>query len=151
MGNSGSNIRQIGCLATSVAILIAKSGVPTNIPNFNPGTFVEFLNKNGGFAAGGNFIWRSAQKAAPSFRYQGTIRVAGMSQAQKLAKIRELVNTPGVYVVAEVKGNTGQHWVAIDSVNGNTINMMDPGSNSTNMWQQYNWNNTSTLAFFKVS
>ena len=151
MGNSGKTIRQIGCLATSVAIQIAKSGVSTKISNFNPGTFVQFLNQNGGFAAGGNFVWNSAQKAAPSFRYQGKVSVAGMSQSQKLAKIRELVNTPGVYVVAEVKGNTGQHWVAIDSVNGNTVNMMDPGSSSTNMWQKYNWVNTSTLAYFKVS
>ena len=151
MGNSGSTIRQIGCLATSVAIQIAKSGVPTKIDNFNPGTFVQFLNQNGGFAAGGNFVWRSAEKAAPSFKYQGRISVSGMSQSQKLAKIRELVGTNGVYVVAEVKGNTGQHWVAIDSVNGSTITMMDPGSSSTNMWQKYNWVNTSTLAYFKVS
>ena len=150
MGNSGKTISQIGCLVTSVSMLIAKSGVSTNIANFNPGTFVQFLNSNGGFASGGNFVWRSASKAAPSFQYQGKVSVAGMSQAQKLAKIQELVNTNGVYVVAEVKGKTGQHWVAIDSVNGNTVNMMDPGSRSTNMWAQYNWVNTSTLAYFKV-
>ena len=56
----------------------------------------------------------------------------------------------GYYVVAEVKGNTGQHWVAIDAVQGETIVMMDPGSSSTDMWGQYNWRNTSTLAWYKV-
>ena len=150
MGNSGRTIAQIGCLVTSVATQIARSGVSTNIPNFNPGTFVQFLNKNGGFASGGNFIWRAATKAAPSFQYQGTVSVSGMSKEQKLMKIQELVNQKGVYVVAEVKGNTGQHWVAVTAVSGSTIQMIDPGSKATNMWSQYNWANTSSLAYYRV-
>ena len=56
----------------------------------------------------------------------------------------------GVYAVCEVKGNTGQHWVAIDAVEGSTIRMMDPSTNSTDMWGQYNWANTSRIAYFKV-
>ncbi len=151
LGGSGQTIRQIGCLVTSVSMLIAKSGVQTNISDFNPGTFVEFLNSHGGFVSGGNFVWGVTSQAAPSFKYQGQISVAGMSRESKLAKIKELTSQSGVYVVAEVKGNTGQHWVAIDSVNGNTVNMMDPGSASTDMWAQYNWANTSTLAYYKVS
>ena len=151
LGGSGKTIKQIGCLVTSVSMLIAKSGVQTNISDFNPGTFVEFLNSHGGFVSGGNFVWGVATQAAPSFKYQGQISVAGMSREQKLSKIKELTSQQGVYVVAEVKGNTGQHWVAIDSVSGNTVNMMDPGSSSTDMWGQYNWANTSTLAYYKVS
>ena len=152
MGDSGKTIGQIGCLVTSVSMQIARSGVETKITNFNPGTFVQFLNQNGGFSSGGNFIWASATKIAPTFRYQGMVRVSGMSQQEKLAKISELVNMKDVYVVAEVKGSTGQHWVAIDSVTGGTIKMMDPGSKSgnNNMWSKYNWQNTSTLAYYKV-
>lgn len=151
LGNSGKTIKQIGCLATSVAILIAKSGVETNIQgDFNPGTFVEYLNQNNGFVSGGNFVWASATKAAPNFVYQGQISVSGYTKAQKLNKIVELLNA-GYYVVAEVKGNTGQHWVAIDTVQDSTVIMMDPGSSSTDMWGQYNWQNTSTLAYFKAN
>ncbi len=152
MGNSGKNIHQIGCLVTSVSMLIAKSGVEVNpsISPFNPGTFVEFLNKNGGFSSGGNFNWSAATAAAPSFVYRGKISVAGMSREQKLRRIQELLSQKGVYVVAEVKGNTGQHWVAIDSVSGSVVNMMDPASQSTDMWAQYNWANTSTLAYYQV-
>ena len=150
MGNSGKTIRQIGCLATSVSILIAKSGLPTNIEgDFNPGTFVEFLNRNGGFVSGGNFVWGAATKACPGFIYQGQINIHSYSRQQKLNKIKEMLSA-GYYVVAEVKGNTGQHWVAIDAVQGETIVMMDPGSSSTDMWGQYNWRNTSTLAWYKV-
>lgn len=151
MGNSGRTLCNIGCLVTSVSMQIAKSGVPTNISNFNPGTFVEFLNKNGGFVSGGNFVWAGATKAAPSFVYQGSVSVLGMTKQQKLDKLKSLVSQPGVYVVAEVKGNTGQHWVAIDGINGDTINMLDPSSSSNDMWGYYNWANTSTFAYYRVN
>ena len=55
IGSSGKSIGDIGCNVTSVAMLIAKSGVSTNISDFNPGTFVEALNSNGGFDSYGNF------------------------------------------------------------------------------------------------
>lgn len=149
MGRSGRTVRQIGCLVTSISMLIAKSGVPTVIPNFNPGTFVQHLNSHGGFDGGGNFQWASVSTAAPTFRWVNKISVAGYSRQQKLNKIVELLNQ-GYYVVAEVKGNTGQHWVAIDAVHGSTIIMMDPGSSATDMWAKYNWVNTSALSYFKV-
>lgn len=148
IGNSGKNIRQVGCLATSVAILIAKSNVPTKVENFNPGTFVEYLSKNGGFS-GANFNWASTSKIAPSFQSQNLYNISGYSQQQKFNKINELLND-GCYLVAEVMGNTGQHWVAIDGISGSTILMMDPGSSNTNMWDEYYWGNTSRLGCYKV-
>ncbi|MBQ6404771.1 MAG: hypothetical protein IJJ63_01835 [Bacilli bacterium] len=151
LGNSGKTIKQIGCLATSVAIQIARSGVQTSIADFNPGTFVQKLNKVGGFVSGGNFYWPSTKNVAPSFIFQDRIDVSGFSKEQKLNKIKELTSQKGIYVVAEVKGSTGQHWVAIDSVNGDKVTMMDPGSKSTDLWGEYNWANTSTLAYFKAS
>ena len=152
VGNSGTTLGRIGCLVTSVAIQIARSGVPTNISNFNPGTFVEYLNRNGGFSAGGNFNWSAAEKAAPTFRYAGRVSLSGMTREQKLARIRQITSMAGVYAVCEVRGNTGQHWVAIDRVDGNRIIMNDPGGNTGNdMWAYYNWANTSTLVYYKVS
>ena len=151
MGNSGQTLAQIGCLVTSVSIQMARSGVQTSINPLNPGTFVEFLNNNGGIAGGGNFVWASPQKAAPNFVYQGQDSVAGLSRDQKLNKIKELTSQQGVYVVAEVKGNTGQHWVAVEGVNGSSVQMIDPASDNKDMWDQYNWANTSILAYYKVS
>ena len=151
MGTSGRTLKEIGCLVTSVSMLIAKSGVETVIEgDFNPGTFVQFLNANGGIDSGGNFYWHVATKAAPSFKYMGQIGVSGQSRTQKLNQIKDLLNA-GYYVVAEVKGPTGQHWVAIDAVQGDNIVMMDPGSSSNNMWERYPWSNTSTLAYYQVA
>lgn len=148
LGSSSHTICSAGCLVTSVAMQIAKSGVPVNISNFNPGTFVQFLNKNGGFT-GANFYWGTTSKVAPSFKYQDKVYVSGYSKEQKLNEIKKLLDK-GAYVVAEVKGNTGQHWVAIDAISGDNVIMMDPASQSTNMWSQYNWKNTSTLAYYMV-
>ena len=151
MGNSGYTIADIGCLVTSVSMQIAKSGLPTpEIKNFNPGTFVQFLNTHGGFAGGGNFIWAGATAAAPGFNYQGQIYVLGWSREAKLNKLKELVSDSHNYVVAEVKGNTGQHWVAIDAVQGDNIVMMDPGLQATDLWSTHPWYNTSTFAYYRV-
>lgn len=150
VGSSGKTIKQIGCLATSVAIQIARSGVPTVIQgDFNPGTFVQYLNSHGGFAGGGNFLWNSATMVAPSFKFQSKTPVSGYSKDQKYNTLSSLINQ-GCYVVAEVKGNTGQHWVAIDTVANGEVTMMDPGSSATNLWAKYNWVNTSNFACFKV-
>ena len=150
MGNSGKTLKQIGCLVTSISIQIARSGVPTNIQGeFNPGSFVEYLNTHGGFAGGGNLLWAGVSKAAPTFVYQGKKHVLGYSRGAKYQTLTELLNQ-GYYVVAEVKGNTGQHWVAVLATEGGEVTMADPGSAGTSMWHQYNWGNTSTFAYFKA-
>ena len=152
LGASGKNIQQIGCAATSVSILIAKSGVPTTVSPLNPGTFVEKLSQNGGFGSGsclGCINWGVASAVAPSFRFVGRKYVLGFSLTEKLDTLIDLLNQ-GYYVVAEVKGNTGEHWVAIDRIQGNDVIMMDPGSTGTNLWKTYNWRNTSTYIYYRV-
>lgn len=153
LGNSSATIQSAGCLATSVAILIAKSGVSTTVSgDFNPGSFVQKLNSTGGFDKRGNFNWGKVSTAAPNFIYQGNQNIANQSKSAKLNSIQSLLNS-GYYVVAEVKGGggNGQHWVAIDSVSSNTVHMFDPGSTATNLWQEYNWKNTSRLGYFKAN
>ena len=41
IGNTNSTLGQIGCLVTSISILIEKSSCNTTITPFNPGTFLE--------------------------------------------------------------------------------------------------------------
>lgn len=151
LGKSGQNIGQIGCLVTSLAIQIAKSKVNTNMNTFNPGTFVESLNKINAFSNGGGLSnYTSVSQVIPGFDYVGYKSLSGLSREQKLATIKDILNQ-GYYPVCEVKGNTGQHWVAIDKVEGDNIIMMDPGSSANNLWNQYNWSNTSKIVYYKTS
>ena len=150
IGNTNKTIAGVGCLATSISMLIAKSQVETTVDgDFNPGSFVKRLNQTGGFS-GALLNWSAVSNAAPNFKFVQKISVAGQSKTQKLQQIRNLVNQ-GYYVVVEVKGNTGEHWVAVDSVDGDKVTMMDPGSQATDMWNRYNWSNTSTVAYFRVT
>lgn len=150
IGTSSETIGSVGCLATSVSMLIAKSGVATTVNgDFNPGTFVQKLNQTGGFT-GALLLWNAVSNAAPNFVFQNKVSIDGQTQQQKLATIQNLLNQ-GYYVVAQVKGYDGEHWVAIDGVEGNRILMMDPGSQSTDMWNEYIPSNTIELAYFQVT
>ena len=152
IGNTNSTIGNIGCLVTSIAILIEKSGVPTpNIEPFNPGTFVETLNKNGGFDERGNLYYGPISKVVPNFKYVGNVNLRGKSRSEKLALITQYVNA-GYFVTEEVKGATpgNQHWVAVTGVNGNNVIMVDPASNQTDMWSAYEWSKSSQFNYFNA-
>ena len=152
IGNTNSTIGNIGCLVTSIAILIEKSGVPTpNIEPFNPGTFVEALNKNGCFDERGNLYYGPISKDVPNFKYVGNVNLRGKSRNEKLALITQYVNA-GYFVTEEVKGATpgNQHWVAVTGVNGNNVIMVDPASNQTDMWSAYEWSKSSQFNYFKA-
>ena len=148
LGSSSTTIARSGCTITSIAMQIKRSGVDTsNVPgDFNPGSFVEALNKINGFSENGGIKWAKVTELVPHFKYVTTLDVRGNTQEEKLNKLKDLVGK-GYYVIAEVKGATqnNEHWVAVDQVIGNKVTMMDPASSSTNMWSKYD---PSKAAFF---
>ena len=151
IGNSDRTIGQVGCLVTSIAILIKKSGVPTpNIAPFNPGTFVTALNNVYAFD-GANLMYAPISKVVPNFQYGGKVYLTGKTKSEKLYEIKKYSEN-GYLMAIEVLGatDTAQHWVALDRVNNNTIIMIDPGSDSIDMWKTYDWNLTTQFVYFKV-
>ena len=151
IGNTSSTVGRIGCLVTSIAILIEKSGVNTTISPFNPGTFVEALNKNGGFDGNGNLQYAAVSKAVPGFKYVGNVNLRGKSRSEKLATISQYFSQ-GYYLTAEVKGATqgSQHWVAITGVDSVNVMMVDPASSQTIMWNAYEVAKTTQFNYFKA-
>ena len=81
----GGTIGGIGCLVTSVAIQIARSGTKVTSSSFDPGVFVKSLNKHGGFAGGGNYTWTGHQKIAPNWK-TGDSKSVNISSTAALAK-----------------------------------------------------------------
>ena len=152
IGNTSSTVGRIGCLVTSIAILIEKSGVNTTISPFNPGTFVEALNKNGGFDGYGNLQYAAVNKAVPGFEYVGNVNLREKSRSEKLATISQYFSQ-GYYLTAEVKGATqgSQHWVAITGVDSVNVMMVDPASSQTIMWNAYEVGKTTQFNYFKVN
>ena len=152
IGNTNSTVGKIGCLVTSIAILIEKSGVNTTISPFNPGTFVEALNKNGGFDSGGNLQYAAVSKAVPGFSYVGNVNLRGKSRSEKLATIAQYFSQ-GYFITAEVKGATpgNQHWVAVTGIDSVNVMMVDPASSQTIMWNAYEVSKTSQFNYFKTN
>ncbi len=152
IGNTNSTIGDIGCLVTSISILIKKSDISTgNIYPFNPGSFVTALNNNYGFDSRGNLQYAAISKVVPKFLYQGHVNLREKNKSEKLEEIKKYYEL-GYYLAAEVKGATqnSQHWVAIDNITNNTVIMLDPGSNATDMWNEYDWNKTTQFVYFKA-
>lgn len=151
VGNSSGTLGSIGCLITSISILIEKSGCNTMIKPFNPGTFLEALNKHNGFDGSGNLQYAAVTKAVPAFKYVGNQNLRGKTKDEKLSLIKQYLDS-GYYLTAEVKGATkgSQHWVAVIRVENNNVIMVDPGSNQTVMWNAYNYEKTTQFNYFKV-
>lgn len=129
LGASGT-IRGVGCAATSVAIQIARSGVAVSVNPFNPGTFVDWMNKNNGFQ-GNNIVWQAVSGLAPNFQFVSRDNPVNNSSWSSVAKSYSDAISQGYYIIASVK-NSG-HWVAIDRVDGDKIYMFDPGQSQTNV------------------
>ena len=89
-------------------------------------------------------------KFVPRFVYQNRVMLKGKTKSEKLYEIKKYYENR-YYLVVEVAGatETSQHWVAIDNVAGNKIYMLDPGSESTDMWAQFDWNLTTQFVYFK--
>lgn len=151
IGNTNSTIGKIGCLVTSIAILIEKSGANTTISPFNPGTFVEALNKNNGFDSGGNLQYVAVNKVVSGFSYVGNVNLRGKTRSEKLALITQYFNQ-GYFITTEVKGATpgNQHWVAVTGVDSINVMIVDPASSQTIMWNAYEVSKTSQFNYFKA-
>ncbi|MCI8461104.1 MAG: hypothetical protein HFE81_06865 [Bacilli bacterium] len=152
IGNTNLTIGEVGCLVTSISILIKKSGVSTkNIYPFNPGTFVIALNNVYGFN-GANLQYGAISKVIPEFVYQDKISLRNKSKSEKLSIIKSYYES-GYYIAVEVAGATesSQHWVAVDNVVGDKIFMLDPGSEAVDMWNRYDYINTTQFVYFEVN
>lgn len=149
IGKSDETVGSVGCLSTAIAMLVKKFNVDYNVNGeFNPGSFVTALSSVGGYS-GANLLWSKVSEIVPSFKFGGNVSLSNRTKQEKLSIIKQYYDN-GYAIVLEVKGNTGQHWVAVDSVSQNGVTMMDSGSNQTDLWGEYNWKNTSRLVYYKV-
>lgn len=150
VGTSNSTVGEIGCLVTSVSILIEKSNSAEDFFNFNPGIFVQILNDNYGFDQNGNLRYSVINKVVHDFEYIGQIDLTNNKKIEKINKIREISNL-GYEISIEVLGGQGtnQHWVALDKIVDNQIFIYDPASEANILNEKYLINNVSKIAIFK--
>ena len=125
LGGSSLTVSNAGCLVTSIAIQIARSGLWPG--EFDPGVLVTQLNATGGFSSGGALQWGPLRAALPAGMTMECDTRDGTCPAT-IEYISQSVSA-GKYVVLRAKVN--QHWVAVDYVSGNDIYVYDPGVTHT--------------------
>ena len=148
LGRSSKTISSAGCLATSVAIQIKLSGTQINTENFNPGTWVNYLNNHSGFS-GPLFKWLDSSWVGlvPNWHYLKRVNLPSSKQA-KIDIVGQAL-TDGYYPVICVKPDCG-HWVAVTGVTDNDIKIADPGyKESTLVSQHYSFSNVTRMEVFQ--
>ncbi len=108
LGTSGTTICRIGCLITAVAMALDGCGW-----SYDPSTFNTWLNANGGYYNGGEYIWSTPNRIG--FVFQG--KVSNLYIPYNLNKRNA--------VLCNVRGGT--HWVLAYAYDGSTIYVNDAG------------------------
>lgn len=131
MPGSSYTMCQWGCLATSLAIQIARSGTYVKETPFNPGVAIKYFN-----FSGGAYIWGSEVNIAPNFTQVSEFNLRGMSREAIVKKLNEY-NKEKYYMILQIPyenaaGNAGTHYVAVDyiDIENNEIIMLDPARNT---------------------
>ncbi|MCI9064008.1 MAG: hypothetical protein HFJ17_05350 [Clostridia bacterium] len=143
-------IKRYGCLVTSLAIQIARSGTAiTNLPakysTFNPGAFVTSLKENGGIDSTANFQGRGWEKIASNVKIKEENSFGTVNTNSGLAKLLSNELSTGAeegkyqkYIVIKISAvGHPQHWIAIDSVTNNSVTLMDPGAEGVTLDDNY--------------
>lgn len=150
ISEDGEDIADIGCYTVAIAIQFARSGTVTN-PNFDPGVFANELIKHNAYSTGGGLNYPERLTATLHDLSNGRFTLLGRKElpSSKLGKInvfKEYINE-GKYVVIYV----GNHFVALDRIEGDKVYMFDPGTSKTNdLFAKYQLSNITSIRIFGV-
>jgi len=148
LGPSNQTICRVGCLTTSLAVLMAKSGTPLTVSNFSPAT----IARNVKYDYRGNMYWSGWESIAPNWKLVSDtgsgVNGLGVGKHAKAQKIKSLLDQ-GCMLTVTVKPGEG-HWVAVDYVVGDEVYIVDPANvNNRKLFSTYNVNNVTRAVCFK--
>ena len=140
------NLRQVGCMITSTAIQIARSGTKLNVSDFNPGIFLQTIKAHNGVSGNDfNVDDNSWSSVAPNFKVGGVIEFSG-SDSSKIEKMKQYVSG-NKYLIIRLY-HPGQHWVAVTGIENGKIKMADPASDATDFASKYSVSTVSKGYYF---
>ncbi|MBR3199271.1 MAG: hypothetical protein IKG27_04580 [Bacilli bacterium] len=134
------NVAKYGCMVTSIAMQIARSGtqigeLPSGYTEFNPGAFVTSLSSHGGFeTTSANFMGTGYQTIAPNWHMIDMVEVSYADDSNLANLISKELSEPydGKYqkfIILRIKAaGHSQHWVAVNGVENGHVTVFDPGS-----------------------
>lgn len=151
LGSSSETIGTVGCYVTSIAIQIARSGVKTNISNFNPGTFVTELNKNSNSFDSGGGLTGSGESyisnIVPGFKKVVQYVNLSKNKQEQINTVQSYIDK-GYYVLLHL--DNGRHWVAVTGTTKDNIQMVDPARNNKTVYEVYSVSSVVGLSVFEI-
>lgn len=132
-----------GCLVTSIAMLLRHYNVVTdsNVNNFNPWICNEALKAAGVFNDAADLVYpENVSKAYPGFQYSG-------SDDYSFSKLKSRYDS-GYACIVSVRNGSSTHFVAVKSISGNTVYIMDPGSSATTL---SHYGTKKKILYYKVT
>lgn len=122
----------VGCLVTSIAIQVARSGTQLTVLDFSPMTVVS--NASFGCPTANSLCNENFSKYAPNFYLSYTKNTSGWSKTQVIKELSKEIQN-GNYPIIFVDGH---HYVAVTGTTENDIIMQNPGSAEGNyVYQVY--------------
>jgi len=140
---NGETVKQVGCLVTSISMLIVGSGVRSE-GEFNPGTFVEALKNNNGFS-GASLYWSAVERVVPEFKLYSSWTSLTGTKKEKANLIASHLEAGRKVVIRAV---SNQHWVAADKVEDGKVYICDPARNVTDLFDYYDADDVTRIAIF---
>lgn len=143
----GYSVRSVGCLITSLAIMLVRSGSIdktamsnlgiSSINSFNPGVLANAYTRYGGFTYGGAIAsWLTIEKIVPNVKWGMDSYFKSTYKPSAAKEIKSLMDD-GYHVIARVN-NGGFHWVYIESVKSDgSIVMCDPARDTHDLYEAY--------------
>ena len=130
---------QAGCVVTSIAMLLRHYNVITtsDVNQFNPWICNERLKSASAFTSEADLYWGKVQNAFPGFVYAGL-------EGYSLSSLQTLYNQGYACIVKA----SSSHYVAVRSVSGSNVTIMDPGYNRTSLSA---YSSPSQIVYYKPS
>lgn len=148
------NMRDHGCLVSSVSILMCHSGA-YDPALLNPGSFRDFLDTIGGISHSSDRSQDGLMNYGAMTRYTSPrfyyVDQEKFDVSTPISTVVQKLNTrffQGYFAVARVK-NSG-HFVAVARTAGNDAILYDPGANSKKLLSEYN-GTIGGLIYFKAN
>ena len=146
LGSCGDTMAEIGCAVTSIAMQVVHSGCKSE-SEFNPGTLVDYLSKNGGFDSYGNLYWGAVTGMVSNFTFEKRAYFSSQTKSGITQELASYINQ-GYYIVMSVKYDG--HWIAIDTIKNGVVYMLDPAQNkSNNLFDYYDVNGMLQVRLYK--
>ncbi len=147
-----TTLANIGCAATSTAVLLAHSDVCSSDEEiFNPAVYIPELKAVGAFDWAGGIAWKKVSVLYPDFEFIKRATLSGTKE-EKIETIKKYYKD-GYYMVVSVDttgGSVTDHWVSVRTIDydTNTIYIMDTGGKNYTELSRYSI--TGNIVLFKA-